>query len=330
MSESSERNGGPPAEEPRNLAGRLVSGGTRQAQRVAGAAGLDRALETAIEEAIVRAVESDATERAVARILNGPMIEQAVQQALRSEAVEQALLETVDSEMVDRLWGRILDSDETQKLIERIAEAPEVRAAIASQGVGLIGDIGEQVSRVTKVLDAIGERVGRRIFFRQPRSLATDRAGFFTRMLGVGIDAIIVNIGLISGAALISLIASVFGLDASGLSNGALAVGALAWLGMGSLYLFVFWSLSGQTPGMRFLDIRIESEGESNIGPRKALRRLVGFWLAAIPFGLGFIGVLLKIDRTGFHDRLGGTAVYYLNPREPDMPHEQFPLESAP
>jgi len=327
VSENSDLNGGSPREEEsRTFAGRIVSAGTNRAQRVAGAAGLDKALETAIEEAIVRAVESDATERAVTRILNGPMVEQAVQQALRSEAVEQALLETVDSEMVDRLWGRILESDETQRLIERIAEAPEVRAAIASQGIGLIGDIGRQVAKVTRRLDGIGESIARRLLFRKQRSLATDRAGFFTRLLALGIDALIVNLALVTGTALLSVIATVFGADLSSAPNGIIALGAATWFIAGSLYLFTFWSLSGQTPGMQFLDIRIEHEGTNHIGPRPAFRRLVGFWLASIPFCLGFIGVLVKIDRRGFHDRLGQTTVFYVDPARPDQPHRRDDL----
>lgn len=328
MSENSDLNGnGPRQDEPsRNLAERLVSAGTNRAQRVAGAAGLDKALETAIEEAIVRAVESDATERAVARILNGPMVEQAVQQALRSEAVEQALLETVDSEMVDRLWGRILDSDETQKLIERIAEAPEVRAAIASQGIGLIGDIGRQVAKVTRRLDGLGESIARRLLFRKSRSLTTDHAGFFTRLLALGIDALIVNLALVTGTALLSVIATAFGADLSSVPKEIVALGAFTWIVAGSLYLFTFWTLSGQTPGMQFLDIRIEHESSNHLGPRLAFRRLVGFWLASIPFCLGFIGVLVKIDRRGFHDRLGRTTVFYVDPARPDQPHRRAEL----
>lgn len=328
MSGNGDLNGnGPREEESRTLAGRLVSGGTRSAQRVAGAAGLDKALESAIEEAIVKAVESDATERAVARILNGPMIEQAVQQALRSEAVEQALLETVDSEMVDRLWGRILDSDETQKLIERIAEAPEVRAAIASQGIGLIGDIGRQVSKVTRKLDFLGERIARRVLFRSKPMASTSHAGFFTRVLALGIDALVVNLGLITVTALLSMVATVFGTNFSDLPNGLLALGATTWFVISSLYLFIFWSLSGQTPGMRFLDIRIEHDGDKDLGPRVALRRLVGFWLAAIPFGLGFIGALLRNDRRAFPDRLGKTVVFYVDPAMPDEPHDVAALD---
>lgn len=304
-----------------SLAGRILGAGTGGARRVAGATGLDQAVETAIEEAIVRAVESEAVERSVARILNGPLIENAVRDAMKSEAVEGALLDIADSELVDRLWARILDSNETQRLIERIAEAPEVRAAIASQGLGLVDDIGRGIARVTRILDYFAERVARRILFRPKRTAPTDRVGLVTRMLGLGLDALLVNVLMLTTTALLGLIASALGLDLGSLSGAAYAVGGAVWLGVGSLYLFTFWAISGQTPGMRFLDIRIEHEGNRVIGPGRAFRRLVGFWLAALPVCLGFLGVLTRLDRRGFHDRLGRTQVYYVNPAGPNQPH---------
>lgn len=334
MDGNADLNGGGSTEDggddPQTFTGRIVSGGTRSAQRVAGIAGLDKVIETAVEDAIVRAIESDATERAVARILNGPMVEQAVKEALQSEEVERALFETLDSEMVDRLWGRILDSDETQKLIERIAEAPEVRAAIASQGIGLIGDVGRQIARVTRTVDLIGQRIVRRLLFRKKRAMPTDHAGFFTRVLALAIDALIVNLTLVTATALLSVIANVFGASFADLPKGLLALGAFTWFIVSSLYLFTFWSLSGQTPGMQFLGLRIEHAQSRHIGPRRALRRLIGFWLAAAPFGLGFLGTLIRINRRGFHDRLGGTTVFYVDPAGPDEPHVEpalFPPE---
>ena len=108
----------------------------------------------------------------------------------------------------------------------------------------------------------------------------------------------------------------------------AYAVGGAAWLALGSLYLFVFWSLSGQTPGMRFLDIRIEHQGDAAIEPKRAARRLLGFYLAVIPFCLGFLGVLVRLDRRGFHDRMGRTAVYYVDPAAANQPH--LPAVIAP
>lgn len=323
-------NGGLPEEQNGNrsdsegsgsLAGRLVGVGTGGARRVVGATGIDQAMETAIEEAIVRAVQSEAVERSMTRIINGPLIENAVRDAMKSEAVEQALNDLVDSELVDRLWARILESDETQRLIQRIAEAPEVRAAIASQGLGLVDDLGRGIARVTRVIDFVLERIARRILFRKKRTTPTDRVGVATRLLALIIDGIIVNIIMVTSTALLGLVANVIGVNLGDLSSAAYAVGGVFWLALGSLYLFIFWSSSGQTPGMRFMDIRIEHHGQRAIGPRRAFRRLVGFWLSAIPFFLGFIGVLTRLERRGFHDRLGDTVVYYINPGAPNQPH---------
>jgi hypothetical protein len=46
------------------------------------------------------------------------------------------------------------------------------------------------------------------------------------------------------------------------------------------------------------------------------LRRLVGLFLAAIPFGLGFLGILFNERRRGWQDRLAGVDVLYES-REP-------------
>ncbi len=87
--------------------------------------------------------------------------------ALDSDTVKSALIEALDSEMVDEVWRRLLASDEAQKLVERIAEAPEIRAAISAQSVGLIEDVGHTIGNATRRLDAVVERIARRIFFRR-------------------------------------------------------------------------------------------------------------------------------------------------------------------
>lgn len=311
----------------RSIAERVLSSGTRGAQRFADLSGLDQAIESAVEEAIVRAVESEATENALARVINGPLIEQAVSEAMASETVEKAIINALDSEMTERIWDHILDGPLTQQLIERIAEAPEVRAAITAQGIGLIGDLGYQVSRVTRVLDFIGEGIARRLLFRPKREQPTARTGFFTRALAILVDAVIINASL----ALVGAAVSWFS-DSIGITSGQdipaamFAVGAALWFVVASLYLVIFWALSGQTIGMRFLDIRMEREGSFRIGLRPALRRLAGFWISAAFLGIPFLTVLVKVDRRGFHDRLGDTMVYFIDPAHPDQAHEQAVL----
>jgi uncharacterized RDD family membrane protein YckC len=290
------------------LSARLLGVGVQGARAVGKATGIDRAVEVAAEEAIVAAVESEAVERAMARVLQGPIVEEAVQGALESEAVKKALLEAMDSELVDEVWRRLLASEEAQQLVERIAEAPEVRAAISAQGVGLLEDIGRTIGKLARRLDDRFERIARRVFFRRRRAVTSDHAGAVSRTLAMLIDGVFVNLSFTAVAAIVALVESSFGNGGNGMSNLAIAVGSTAWLALGSLYLVAFWSLAGQTPGMRFVGIRLSEE---RLPLRRSIKRLVGLGLSVVSFGLGFLGIVFGERRRGLADRFAGTNVVY-------------------
>jgi uncharacterized RDD family membrane protein YckC len=296
------RNGNQP------LSARLLGVGVRGARTVTRAAGIDRAVEVAAEEAIVAAVESEAVERAMARVLQGPVVEEAVQGALESDAVKRALLEAMDSELVDEVWKRLLASEEAQQLVERIAEAPELRAAISAQGVGLIEDIGRTIGNLTRRLDDSFERIVRRIFFRPRREEPSGHAGAISRGLALLIDGVFVNLSFTLLIAVASLVVTVFGGNNSGVSGITVAVGSTAWLAIGAVYLIGFWSLAGQTPGMRFVGIRLSAE---RLPPRRSVKRLIGLGLAVITFGIGFLGIVFGKQRRAWDDRLSDVDVVY-------------------
>jgi uncharacterized RDD family membrane protein YckC len=292
----------------------LAGAGARAGQRAAELTGIDDAVEIAAEEAIVRAAESEAVERALVRVLQGPAVREAAAGALNSREVEQAILDALDSEMVDRIWARLLESDETQRLVERIAEAPEVRAAITQQGVGLLQDIGRQIGAVTRRLDDIAERIAWRLTFRRGhRATPAREAGAVSRLLAFAIDVGLMNGAFLLGSALVSFIArEVFG-GSGNLPDQVLVVGTTAWLlGIG-LYLTTFWSLSGETPGMRFLGLRLDEADTHGIGFRRALKRLVWLGVSFLAFGLGFLGILRREDRRGWADRRANTFVLYVD-----------------
>jgi uncharacterized RDD family membrane protein YckC len=317
-----------PSGRPLPLSVRLLGAGVRGARSVAEATGVDRAFEVAAEEAMVAAVESEAVERALVRVLQGPLVEETVHGALESEAVKRALIEALDSEMVDEVWRRLLASDEAQRLVERIAEAPELRAAISAQSVGFIEDVGHTIGDVTRRLDGVIERVARRVAFRKRRTESTERAGALTRGLAFGLDLLIVNLAFSGMAAIVALIASFFSGTGNGLSGFALAVGSAAWVGLAGLYFVAFWSLAGQTPAMRFFGVRL-GVGRG-LPPRKSLRRLVGLFLAAIPFGLGFLGILFDERRRGWQDRLAGADVFYESRQAATAPWSSFDPVASP
>jgi uncharacterized RDD family membrane protein YckC len=318
-----------PAGKPLPLSVRLLAAGVRGARDVGKATGLDRAVETAAEEAMVAAVESEAVERAIARVLKGPIVEEAMNSALASDAVKNALVEALDSELVDEVWRRLLASEEAQRLVERIAEAPEIRAAISAQSVGMIEDVGHTIGNATRRLDGALERVARRIVLRKRRTEPTDRAGAVTRGLAFGLDALIVNLGFSGLAAVAALIASAFTGNGNGVSSFALAAGTALWFALGGLYLVGFWSLAGQTPGMRFLGARLNVDSRG-LPFWRAVKRLIGMTLAAIPFGLGFLGILFDERRRAWDDRLSGVDVVYEGNERTPAPWSRLEIAAPP
>jgi uncharacterized RDD family membrane protein YckC len=299
----------PPRPRP-SFAARLLGGGARGARAVAGATGIDNAVELATEEAIVDALESPAVERALVRVLQGPAAEDAMRALLASPAVERALIDALDSELVDKVWERLLSSDEVQKLIERIAEAPEVRAAITSQGVGLVEDLGRQVRRIAHRLDGVVEGIARRLFGKPQRTEPSDNAGLITRGLGFVVDGAIINGAFIGLAALFTFAVSALFPEFDTNTAPVIALGTVTFLVIMSAYLLFFWTLAGQTPGMRLLGIRlIDFEGSPRLGARTAIRRLVGIVLSVLTLGIGFLIVLVSDRRRGLMDRVADTEV---------------------
>src|SRR5918999_1417147 len=82
----------PGAPKSRSPAARVLGAGARGAERLAGATGVDKAIEDATEEAIVRALRSPAVERAIVRVLvEENAIERALEQALTSDEVARSI-----------------------------------------------------------------------------------------------------------------------------------------------------------------------------------------------------------------------------------------------
>ena len=148
----------------------------------------------------------------------------------------------------------------------------------------------------------------RRLFFRRRRPLPTNRAGIVSRGLAFAIDALIVNLSFTVLAGAVTLVVTFLGGSGEGVPKGALAAGSFLWLVVVGTYLVGFWCLEGQTPGMRFLGIRLN---ERRLPFRRAVRRLIGIGLSIVTFGIGFLGIVFGEGRRGWADRMGGTEVIY-------------------
>lgn len=133
-------------------------------------------------------------------------------------------------------------------------------------------------------------------------------AGFVTRAVAIVVDAIVIDVIAILAGGAVNLVASLFGHHGS-INLFQALFGAAAWIVWSALYFFVFWTLTGQTPGSRLLGIRVLSASGGRVGPVQGLRRVVGLALAALPLGAGFLPVLTDERRRGLHDRIAGTVV---------------------
>ena len=283
------------------------------AARLAGATGLERAVAGAVEEAIVRTVESDAVIQAIERIVEDGRLQRAIQESIDPDMIEDAVRRALENEVSDRIWVEILASDKAQMLVERVANAPEVRAAITQQGFGLISDIGRQVSRITEKLDDVLERIVHGVLRRGDHEAETNQAGLVTRMAAFAIDfALLAGFLSIVSGLFSSIIPTVFGTGGDdGLAPAAvIALVAAALLFAGGVFV-TFWTLIGQTPGMRFLGIRLQANGSNEIGFRRSLKRALAIPFAVIPFGLGILAILVSPRRRALQDVFAGTEVIY-------------------
>ena len=305
--------GGPPgAPRSRSPAARVLGAGARGAERLAGATGVDKAIEDATEEAIVRALRSPAVERAILRVLvEENAIGRALEQALTSDEVARAVVDALDSEVADRVWEELLASPKAQMLVERIAEAPEVRAAIAQQGVGLITDIGRRLTVITEALDDAAERVVHRMLNKPGHEAETNQVGLVTRALAGVVDLALISALLSIGFGILASIIPAVSGGSDGLSIwGVFTFGFAGYL-IGGSFFAAFWALVGQTPGMRFLSIHLDADGSQEIGLRRAVKRLFALPLSLLPLGLGFFAIMLSPKRRAWHDRIAGTTVVY-------------------
>jgi len=152
------------------------------------------------------------------------------------------------------------------------------------------------------------------------QSGSTAYAGIVTRAVACAMDvavvqAIIFLIGVV--VALIIEAFSSFNLDGDVETIlGATAVWILAF----GIYCVAFWSLTGQTPGMRALGIEVTRCTGERLPVRRAVLRFVGMFLAAVPLFAGFLPILLRDDRRGLHDLLARSVVQYAERKRPPRP----------
>lgn len=81
------------------------------------------------------------------------------------------------------------------------------------------------------------------------------------------------------------------------------------------VWLFVYysypWSMSGKTPGMALVGIRVVDATGAACSVRRAVVRTVALPLSFLTLGIGFLPIIFGRTRQALHDRIAGTAVVY-------------------
>jgi uncharacterized RDD family membrane protein YckC len=142
-----------------------------------------------------------------------------------------------------------------------------------------------------------------------PTGARVPYAGIATRAVALASDVILANAIFVIGAGLFGLIASLVG-EVRPQWLVSIVVGCAWGVTVGG-YFVGFWSVAGETPGMRLMRLRVQTAAGTPPGFWRSVVRLVGLGLSIIPLFLGFVPVLVDDRRRGLADFLAGTVVVY-------------------
>ena len=133
--------------------------------------------------------------------------------------------------------------------------------------------------------------------------------GLVTRLLGFVVDVLVVNLVAAFSWAVVALTMSALNVPDSvdAAIVGIMGILYLIWAGG---YFVAFWSSTGQTPGARALEFRVvDAEDGKPIKLGRALLRLAGMLIGALPFFAGYILGLFNARCRCLLDVFGDTVV---------------------
>ncbi|MGH2967343.1 MAG: RDD family protein [Solirubrobacterales bacterium] len=135
-------------------------------------------------------------------------------------------------------------------------------------------------------------------------------AGIVTRGLAFALDLAIV-LGIVTAFGLVFVVVQAFTGAKPSVSSLEVVLVALGYGLSLTVYLTIFWSLAGQTPGMRTVKIELTTLSGQRLRPRRCLLRVAGLVLAAFPLFAGYLLILATDRRQGLQDLMSNSVVRY-------------------
>ena len=139
-------------------------------------------------------------------------------------------------------------------------------------------------------------------------------AGFFTRFFALFIDSILMGI---IAMIIMFIFGGMLGVTSSidsGFLNFLMGTASFLIIVLMTFFQFFyfgyFWSKSGQSLGMKMLNIKVvRRDGEPLSFLRAGLRGSVGYWISSFIFWLGFIWAAFAANKETWHDKIFDTWV---------------------
>jgi uncharacterized RDD family membrane protein YckC len=145
----------------------------------------------------------------------------------------------------------------------------------------------------------------------EPSLSSQPYAGIITRAVAFALDIAVLQGGILIAGIVIGLIIEAFGDFSPDVDPLSVTLAVIGWFLLFAVYFSTFWSLTGQTPGMRVLGIRVTRAAGERLTPRRSLLRVACMIAAALPFFAGYLLILIDDRRRGLHDLVARTVVRY-------------------
>lgn len=183
---------------------------------------------------------------------------------------------------------QFLDSPEFDHALERVLTSPKIREALTHQ--------------TSSYADELATRLRMRL-----READRRCAGLASRTAAFAIDLALAQLVFLIVSALVGLVVALVGELRPAWLFGAIA--GAGWVFFVGAYFACFWSLAGQTPGMRLVQLSVVGPGGAAPGFLRAVVRFLALLVAIIPMFAGLLPILFDSRRRGLHDFVAQTAV---------------------
>jgi uncharacterized RDD family membrane protein YckC len=144
-----------------------------------------------------------------------------------------------------------------------------------------------------------------------PEPSSSTYSGLATRALAGVVDVLIIQAVAWIVGAVAAVAASMFD-PSEDLQKVLIAAGAVVAALWTAGYFVFFWSTTGQTPGDRVMEIRVQDASDGRpLHFARAVLRLLGALVSALLLFVGYLMILVDDRRRALHDRLVGSVVVY-------------------